>query len=156
MLDSRLQGNLSIPGWHFGHGHFSGRALMQPWPSGVETKCLFMVPSVVYLGHVIDKDGLHPTQGKADAIQEARCPTSATELRSFLYSTTTCKISPKLIHEACSSTHQGGDGEGNKRKLLPKLRRCYRVTLCRFILIVQNHFHLLVTLHLMGAVHLTC
>ena len=47
-------------------------------------KCIFMAPSVEYLGHVIDKNGLHPTREKVKAIEEARSPTSVTELRVFL------------------------------------------------------------------------
>ena len=32
-------------------------------------KCFFLRPSITYLGHVIDKDGLHPTQEKVRAMQ---------------------------------------------------------------------------------------
>ena len=49
-----------------------------------KAKCIFMVSSVEYLGHVIDQNGLHPTQEKVKAIEEARSPTSVTELRAFL------------------------------------------------------------------------
>lgn len=37
-----------------------------------------------YLGHIIDGEGLHPTQEKVQAIQEAPRPRNITELRSFL------------------------------------------------------------------------
>ena len=35
-------------------------------------KCVLMAPSVVYLGHTIDQDGLHPTKEKVRAILDAR------------------------------------------------------------------------------------
>ena len=34
-------------------------------------KCTLAAPSVEYLGHVIDEDGVHPSQEKVRAIQEA-------------------------------------------------------------------------------------
>lgn len=43
-----------------------------------------MAKQVEYLGHVIDKDGLRPTQQKVKAIQDAPTPTNITELRAFL------------------------------------------------------------------------
>ena len=48
------------------------------------SKCLFMAPSVEYLGHVIDSAGLHPTKAKVKAITEAPTPRNVTELCSFL------------------------------------------------------------------------
>ena len=47
-------------------------------------KCKFLLPKVEYLGHVIDASGLHPTQEKVKAIQEAPEPKNLMELRSFL------------------------------------------------------------------------
>ena len=43
-----------------------------------------MTKSVEYLGHVIDRDGLHPLQEKLRAIQETPEPCNITELKSFL------------------------------------------------------------------------
>ena len=43
-----------------------------------------MTPSVEYLGHRIDRDGLHPTDEKVRAIRDAPNPRDVTELRSFL------------------------------------------------------------------------
>ena len=43
-----------------------------------------LTPSVEYLGHVIDEEGLHPSQEKVRAIQEAPEPTNVSELKSFL------------------------------------------------------------------------
>ena len=47
-------------------------------------ECFFLRPSITYLGHVIDKDGLHPTQEKVCAIKEVPTPRNVEELRSFL------------------------------------------------------------------------
>ncbi len=43
-----------------------------------------MKPSVQYLGHVIDKNGLHPLPDKIQAIQEAPTSQSVHELKSYL------------------------------------------------------------------------
>ena len=40
--------------------------------------------AVTYLGHQIDKNGLHPTEEKTKAILEAPTPKNTTELRAFL------------------------------------------------------------------------
>ena len=47
-------------------------------------KCLFMQPSVEYLGYVVDKEGLHATPAKVEAITKAPEPRNVHELRSFL------------------------------------------------------------------------
>ena len=47
-------------------------------------KCFFLRPSVEYLGHIIDSQGLHPTTEKVKAIQDALKPRNVAELRSFL------------------------------------------------------------------------
>ena len=47
-------------------------------------KCKFMKTKVEYLGHVIDREGLHPSTEKVKAIQQAPKPKDVSELRSFL------------------------------------------------------------------------
>ena len=47
-------------------------------------KCKFLQLSVTYLGHCIDKNGIHPTKDKVEAIRNAPAPTNVSELRSFL------------------------------------------------------------------------
>ena len=47
-------------------------------------KCEFLRPSVTYLGHRVDADGLHPLMDRVQAISEAPTPRSTTELRSYL------------------------------------------------------------------------
>ena len=49
-----------------------------------QSKCLFMVPSVSFLGHQIDADGLHHLKDKVKAIEAAPTPTNITELKSYL------------------------------------------------------------------------
>ena len=47
-------------------------------------KCVFLGPTCVGLGHLIDKDGIHPTAEKVSTIQKATAPTSVTEFKSYL------------------------------------------------------------------------
>ena len=47
-------------------------------------KCAFLLPQVEYLGHVIDDQGLHPTEEKVKAIKDAPRPKNVSELRAFL------------------------------------------------------------------------
>ena len=47
-------------------------------------KCVFLVPAVVYLGHRIDSEGLHPVAEKVSAVLKAPTPRNVTELKSYL------------------------------------------------------------------------
>ena len=47
-------------------------------------KCYFSVPSVSYLGYVIDASGLHPSTEKVKSIVEAPAPTNLKQLESYL------------------------------------------------------------------------
>ena len=47
-------------------------------------KCQFFVPSVTYLGHKIDAEGLYPLPDKVQAIQEAPTPRNVQELKAYL------------------------------------------------------------------------
>ena len=47
-------------------------------------KCKFLLPSVEYLGHVINSEGLKPSEKKVRAILHAPAPKNASQLRSFL------------------------------------------------------------------------
>ena len=49
-----------------------------------KSKCVFLNPSVEYLGHVFDKTGLQPSPEKLRAIKEAPEPKNVTELKSFI------------------------------------------------------------------------
>jgi len=47
-------------------------------------KCSFFTTKVEYLGHVFDKDGVHPNPDKLRAILQAPAPTDLKQLQSFL------------------------------------------------------------------------
>ena len=47
-------------------------------------KCRCMQSEVVYLGHVIDKTGLHPDNGRIQAITEAPRSQNVTELKTYI------------------------------------------------------------------------
>ena len=47
-------------------------------------KCVFLSSPVEYLGHIIDRQGLHPTEEKVKAIKDAPRPKNVSELRAFL------------------------------------------------------------------------
>ena len=47
-------------------------------------KCQFLMPSVDYLGHLIDASGIRALPGKIEAIQSAPPPQNVAQLRSFL------------------------------------------------------------------------
>lgn len=48
------------------------------------SKCQFMEKEVTFLGHRVDKTGLHLLPAKVKAVQEAPAPTSVTELKAYL------------------------------------------------------------------------
>ena len=47
-------------------------------------KCKFFQTSVEYLGHRIDKNGLHPTTEKVNTVVKAPRPKNVMELKSYL------------------------------------------------------------------------
>ncbi|XP_060542427.1 uncharacterized protein K02A2.6-like [Pantherophis guttatus] len=47
-------------------------------------KCMIAVPSVEFLGYRVDGTGIHPTESKIRAIQEAPTPKDKAELQAFL------------------------------------------------------------------------
>ena len=47
-------------------------------------KCSFMVPSVIYLGHQIDAEGLYPVADKVQVIKDVPEPWNRSELKSYL------------------------------------------------------------------------
>lgn len=47
-------------------------------------KCEFMVDQVVYMGHLLDKEGIHPTDEKTRSVLEAPTPKNVSELKSYL------------------------------------------------------------------------
>ena len=69
------------------HLHNLNKVLQRLQSSGLtlkKDKCKFMVTAVEYLGHIIDANGLHPSEKKVKAIKEAPTPSNVTEFKSFL------------------------------------------------------------------------
>ena len=85
-------------------------------------KCFFMQPSVEYLGYIVDKDGLHATTAKIEAIVNAPKPRNVQELRSFLglvnyYGKFICHLSTllqPLNHLLCKNVTWKWSGECQK------------------------------------------
>ena len=48
------------------------------------SKCLFMLPSIQYLGHHISAEGISPAEDKKRAVLDAPVPQNTPQLRSFL------------------------------------------------------------------------
>ena len=46
--------------------------------------CQFSCPRIVFLGHVIDANGISPDSHKTEAIQKIKPPTTVSELRRFM------------------------------------------------------------------------
>ena len=66
-------------------------------------KCMFLAPSVVYLRHQIDSEGLHPVAEKVEAVQEAPAPNNVSELKSYLRLLTYySRLLPNLSSELAS------------------------------------------------------
>ena len=49
-----------------------------------ESKCQFGLDRVVFMGHVLSKDGMGPTRDKIVAVEQAKRPENPAEVRSFL------------------------------------------------------------------------
>ena len=69
------------------HLHNMEKVLQRLQEHGIrvnKAKCSFMRTQVQYLGHRIDAEGIHPTDSKLQAIQQAPAPKNLQELRLFL------------------------------------------------------------------------
>ena len=69
------------------HIHNLGEVLSRLSNAGIHLKrekCSFFADQVEYLGHLIDKEGLHPTDAKVEAVQKAPAPSNVSKLKSFL------------------------------------------------------------------------
>ena len=51
--------------------------------NNINKRC-FLQSSIDYLGHTIEREGVHPTQSKVEALIHAPVPTNVAELQSFL------------------------------------------------------------------------
>ena len=65
-------------------------------------KCVFLAPSVVYLGHRIDEQGLHPVAEKLQALQEAPRPTNVSELKSYFGLLTYYAVLTQSVNRTCT------------------------------------------------------
>ena len=54
------------------------------WAAFETRECVFFQPSVEYLGHMVDAEGIHPLPSKLEAIVKAPPPANVQQLRSFL------------------------------------------------------------------------
>lgn len=68
-------------------------------------KCSFLQDSIEYLGHTIDKTGVHPSNTKVKAIQNASPPTNIKELKSFLGLVNFYERFIPNLHGICSDLH---------------------------------------------------
>ena len=60
-------------------------------------KCKFSRTSIDFLGHIIDKDGIHPDPAKTQAVLEVEPPQSVSDLRRFMGMVNQLgKFSPRL------------------------------------------------------------
>ncbi|GBM68120.1 Transposon Ty3-I Gag-Pol polyprotein [Araneus ventricosus] len=59
-------------------------------------KCFFGQSRLKILGHLVDKDGIHPDPGKVEAIQEFPTPKSISQVRSFLG---ICSYYRRFVHK---------------------------------------------------------
>ena len=87
-----------------------------------KSKCHFLLEKVEYLGHIVSKKGLQPTDDKIRAIRDGPVPQNASQLRSFLgmvnyygkfLKDVSSKLSPlyRLLHK--KATWKWGPEPGN-------------------------------------------
>ena len=104
-----------------------------------KSKCQFMVPSVSYLGHLIDQFGLHPLQEKVKAVKEAPNPKNVSELKSYLgllmYYSKFYRIWQMCWLRCTSSFAKTFNGNGLilRRKLFKPPRNYWLLIPCSFI-----------------------
>ena len=79
-------------------------------------KCFFLAKSVVYLGHTIGADGLHPTPDKLQAVQDAPQPTNVLVWRS-----TTLYLTARMYYIIRTRERGSGDMAISKLFLPPKI-----------------------------------
>ncbi|XP_026752395.2 uncharacterized protein K02A2.6-like [Galleria mellonella] len=70
------------------------------------SKCAWLQDSVTFLGHKIDRHGLHPTTERIEAIKKMPLPTNTTELRAFLGSITYYGRFIDNLHMRCAPLYR--------------------------------------------------
>ncbi|KAK7574018.1 hypothetical protein V9T40_011209 [Parthenolecanium corni] len=85
------------------------KVLLRLQDAGMKTqrdKLAFLCPSITYLGHTIDKDGIRPTAEKVAALQQLPTPTNVSQLRSFLGSVTHFSRFIPNLQSKCHPLHR--------------------------------------------------
>ena len=60
-------------------------------------KCVFMKPTVEYFAFVVERDGIHLSPRKDQAIHEVQVPENPTELKSFLEKVNYRRFIPDMV-----------------------------------------------------------
>ena len=47
-------------------------------------KCVFRMPQLTFMGYLLSRKGIGPTESRVEAVVQATKPTNAEEVRSFL------------------------------------------------------------------------
>ena len=137
------------------HYNNLNKVMMRLEEAGVQlkqSKCFIGKSSIEYLGHIIDKDGLHPAPEKVRTVQllapELR---NITELRAFLgllnYYSKFCLtfLLFYLLYTGYYKQRSSGHGAGNSQSHFVKQNRCFNHLHCWFILIATRSWWYLVT-----------
>ena len=109
-----------------------------------KSKCLFLLPSIEYLGHKISKE-LQPTDEKVRAISDALRPTNRSQLKAFLglinyYSKFIPNMSTILSRPiSCCRQMYHRVGRRNKMMSSYELSHFHSRLIYLFIMTVQNH-----------------
>ncbi|KII61636.1 Transposon Tf2-6 polyprotein [Thelohanellus kitauei] len=77
--------------------------------SGITTqinKCKFLQPEIKYLGHIINKDGIHPCPDKTLPIKNCKSPENSKELKSFLGAIGYYSKFIPMLHAECTELYQ--------------------------------------------------
>ncbi|GJY25852.1 putative reverse transcriptase domain-containing protein [Tanacetum coccineum] len=73
------------------------------------SKCEFWIPKVQFLGHVIDRQGIHVDPAKIESIKDWASPKTPTEIRQFLGKTAFQTLKTKLCSTPILALHQGAE-----------------------------------------------
>lgn len=69
-------------------------------------KCVFCVPSIIFLGHKFSKAGISPDPKKVSDLQAMAMPSNVTEVHSLLSSASFCPCFIKDFAKITKSIHQ--------------------------------------------------
>ncbi|GJR96811.1 putative reverse transcriptase domain-containing protein [Tanacetum coccineum] len=75
---------MNLMNWHEEHLKLILELLKKEELYAKFSKCVFWIPKVQFLGHVIDSQGIHMDRAKIESIKDWASPKSPTEIRQFL------------------------------------------------------------------------